>query len=38
MKALVRFNFQLLRLDVDGAISVDRLKKEIQDPAVVAVY
>eukprot|EP00746_Dinoflagellata_sp_MGD_P009494 gnl/MRDRNA2_/MRDRNA2_119322_c0_seq1.p1 gnl/MRDRNA2_/MRDRNA2_119322_c0~~gnl/MRDRNA2_/MRDRNA2_119322_c0_seq1.p1 ORF type:complete len:685 (+),score=104.75 gnl/MRDRNA2_/MRDRNA2_119322_c0_seq1:194-2056(+) len=37
-RAQRRFNFQLLRLDVEGAISVDRLKEEIVDPAVVAVY
>jgi len=33
-----RFGFELVRVDVDGAICLEQLKKELNDPAVVAVY
>jgi len=33
-----RFGFQVTRVDVDGAICVESLAKELGDPAVVAVY
>jgi hypothetical protein len=33
-----RFQFELVRTDKDGIIVVDRLRKEIMDPKVIAVY
>eukprot|EP00928_Gymnodinium_smaydae_P002864 TRINITY_DN11048_c0_g1_i3.p1 TRINITY_DN11048_c0_g1~~TRINITY_DN11048_c0_g1_i3.p1 ORF type:complete len:742 (-),score=119.78 TRINITY_DN11048_c0_g1_i3:233-2458(-) len=33
-----RLGFELVRIDADGAISLSRLKEEIRDPSVVAVY
>jgi hypothetical protein len=33
-----RFQFQVIRVDEDGVLSVDALKREIVDPTVVAVY
>merc|ERR1719421_251487 len=33
-----RFGFQLTRVDVDGILSVERLRHEIEDPTVIAVY
>lgn len=33
-----RFGFELVRVDIDGALCVELLKKELEDPTVVAVY
>jgi hypothetical protein len=33
-----RFGFQLIRVDIDGAICLECLKEEMKDPAVIAVY
>ena len=33
-----RFNFELVRLPVDGALSPIKLAKHVQDPSVIAVY
>lgn len=37
-RAARRFGFELIRLDVDGAICVDQLRDHISDPCVTAVY
>jgi len=37
-RAARRFGFELIRLDVDGAICVDKLRDHISDPCVTAVY
>ncbi|CAK0879611.1 unnamed protein product [Prorocentrum cordatum] len=37
-RAARRFGFEVIRLDVDGAICVDKLRDHISDPCVTAVY
>lgn len=33
-----RFEFDLIRIDFDGTLMVDKLREEVKDPAVAAVY